>query len=44
MPSIDDVSVLLKQHKLGILCLGETFLSEDVDSRYIIVHGYVVER
>ena len=44
MPSIDDVNMMLAEHKLDILCIGETFLSEDVDSRYLIFPGYAVER
>ena len=44
MPSIDDVNVLLDKHKLDILCIGETFLSEEVDSRFLLLPGYLVER
>ena len=44
MPSIDDVNVLLDKHKLDILCIGETFLSEEVDSRFLLFPGYLVER
>ena len=44
MPSIDEVNILLNQHKLDILCISETFLREDVDSTYLMFPGYVVER
>ena len=44
MPSIDEVNTLLKAHELDILCVGETFLSENVDDRYLIFPDYVMER
>ena len=44
MPSIDDVNVLLDTHKPDILCISETFLGDDVDSKFLIFPGYVVER
>ena len=44
MPSIDHINVLLDKHKLDILCIGETFLSDDVDSGFLLFPGYLVER
>ena len=44
MPSIDEVNIMLAKHNLDILCVSETFLSADIDSRFLIFPGHVVER
>ena len=44
MPSIDDVNLLLMDRDLDILCVGETFLNDKIDDRYLLFPGYVVER
>ena len=44
LPSIDDIKILISNTDLDILCVGETFLSDQVDSKYLIFPGYVVER
>ena len=44
MPSLDDINILLNQQKLDILCVGETFLSDAIDDKFIIFPGYVMKR
>ena len=44
MPSIDDVNMILSDKKLDILCLSETFLSDQVDDRFLIFPGHAVMR
>ena len=44
MPSIDEVNVMLEKYDLDILCLSETFLNSDIDSRFLMFPGYIVER
>ena len=44
MPSLDDVNVLLRENDIDILCVTETWLQPDLDSRFLIFPGYKVAR
>ena len=44
MPSLDEVNIMLNEHNFGVLCVGETFLTDQVDDRYLLFPGYVVTR
>ena len=44
VPSLDDVNVLLADNDLDILCVTETWLQPDLDSRFLIFPGYKMVR
>ena len=44
MPSLDDVNMLLKDNDIDVLCVSETWLHSDLDSRFLIFPGYKVIR
>ena len=44
MPSIDDVNYTLQTMDIDILCLGETWLNENIDSSFLVFPGYKVIR
>ena len=44
VPSLDDVNVILKDNDIDVLCITETWLQQDFDSRFLIFPGYSVIR
>ena len=44
MASIDEVNIVPNTYKPDILSISETFLSDRIDSKFLIFPGYVVER
>ena len=44
MPSLDEVNGLLNTNNIDVLCISETWLSADVDDRYLVFPGYCVIR
>ena len=44
MPSLDEVNGLLQTNNIDILCVAETWLSTDIDDRYLLFPGYCVSR
>ena len=41
---MDDVNLLIQRERLDVLCLGETFLTESVDSCMLVFPGYAICR
>ena len=41
---LDDLNILLAKEQLHILCVGETWLNDSVDSRTLIFPGYKILR
>ena len=44
VPSLDDVNILLEDNDIDILCITETWLQPDLDSRFLIFPGYKIVR
>ena len=44
MPSLGEVNGLLNTNNIDVLCISETWLSADVDDRYLVFPGYCVIR